>query len=219
MASKPNVRHSSEQPRWGTNPLVVRIAQHVLGPGEIYVDPFSEPEYNALVGATRILTGAKGLDGFRDRWIDVGAAPRADQVLAGYPIADPGERAARHFTALVNPPGDESGDNVKNAWRILDALHQSRWIDSAIWVAFNLNQMQTLQGIAERHPLHGDFVRCVPSSRLPFVAHSSKAADPLFNDAPSHPCFFFLLPSHDEVRAAEQMRLFDSMSAPLGAVF
>lgn len=220
-----NVRHSSEQPKWGTSPEVIRVAQATLGVARmmrgldhvaaIYVDPFSEIEFNQHVGAHRILTGQKGLDGYRDRWLE-DTGPRADQVLAGMASAASEDAIGACYTAMVNPPGDDSGENVKRAWHLLDEYHRLRWIDTAVWVAFNLNQMQTLQRCgSERHPLHGDFVRCVPARRLPFVSHSSRVTE---DDAPSHPMFFVLLPSHDERIAAEQMRIFDAMASGLGAV-
>lgn len=223
-----NVRHSSENPKWGTSPEVIEIADAVLGAARmacpnliagvefnasIYVDPFSEPEFNAHVGAWKILTGAKGDDGFRDRWINDDESPRADQVLAG--LARATDPLAYAYTAIVNPPGDDSGDNVKKAWRILDLYHQLGWIDSAVWVAFSLNHLQTLQGVSKRSLLCADFVRCAPAKRLPFTRHSSTKGD----DAPSHPMCFTLLPSHNPRIAAEQMRLFESMASKLGEVF
>jgi hypothetical protein len=227
-----NIRHASEQPKWGTNPLVIDIGHAVLTcaglGGQITVDPFSEPEFNAHVRANHILTGAKGNDGFKDRWLPIDGCPRADHILADYPIAS--TELLHLATAMVNPPGDELGDNVKNAWRLVDRYHELGWLGGGVlWVAFNLNQMQTLQGISARHPLHGDFegLRCVPDTRLPFTAHSTRPATRVNkrgevienDDAPSHPCFFFLLPSSNDVIAAEQRRLFESMSSKLGAVF
>jgi hypothetical protein len=231
-----NVRHSSQQPKWGTPLPVVDVALSVLCCAslgdQITVDPFSEPEFNAHVKANYILDGATRGSGFKDRWLLLDGCPRADQLLANYPLAS--TEKLHLTTALVNPPGDDDGDNVKRAWRLLDEYHHLGWLGGgAIWVAFNLNQFQTLQNASARvgrHPLSLEFegLRCVPDHRLAFTRHSSTPThkpDPKtgqlveVSDAPSHPCFFMLLPSHNDVIAAEQRRLFDSHASKLGAVF
>lgn len=210
MTKTTNIRHSSEEARWGSPVEPVEIAKAVLG--RISVDPFSELRFNELIGAERILTGEKGLDGFHDRWIDVEDCPRADWLLADFPQPE----VVEDFTALVNPPGSDDGDNVKRAWRLLDAYHRLGWFGGgAIWVAFNLNQFQTLQGISPRSPLSQDFIRCIPDHRLAFIPH--KKTDE--REQPSHPSFFVLLPSSNEIAAAEQRRLFESMASKLGEVF
>lgn len=228
---KANIRHSSSEARWGTGDEIVAIAKRTLGafltiehPASdlppIHVDPFSESRFNDReggVGARRILTGAKDLDGYRDRWIDDERCPRADWVLAGLDVTRSRTYRATEATALVNPPGSDDGESVKNAWRLVDAYHRLLWVDSAIWVAFNMNQLQTLQGISPRSPFHGDFdgCRCVPERRIPFVHH-----DPAHGvEAPSHPCWFMLLPSSDAALAGEQRRLFESMASKLGEVW
>ena len=231
-----NVRHSSEQPKWGTGPETIMLANSSLWPvvcsepggmNPIYVDPFSEPEFNLNVKADRILTGAKGDNGYKDRWIDHELAPRADHILSCYPIK-PKPAGVRPYTALVNPPGDESGENVKNAWALLVGYYVTGWIDSALWVAFNLNQLQTLQGVAVLHPLSQQFEGClsVPDHRLGFIPHSSRPKTKFdrhgvevdVDDAPSHPSFSLLLPSRDEVVAADQRRMFEHVAGKLGAV-
>lgn len=229
-----NIRHSSSQPKWGTPSEVIDIGRAVLTcaglPDVITVDPFSEPEFNAHVKANHILTGEKGSDGYRDRWLPIDACPRADHILAGLvnPKSWDGTRNAR--TAIVNPPGSDDGESVKRAWFLLDRYHALGWLGGgALWVAFNLNQLQTLQratsAVVRRagdampsHPLSPEYegLRCIPDHRLSFTRHSSNKDG---DDAPSHPCFFVLLPSHDATIAAEQRRLFESMASDLGAVF
>lgn len=228
-----NVRHSSASERWGSPNQLVAIGRSVLGAARrglapIYVDPFTEPEFNQRIQAARILTGVRGLDGYADRWIDVPMCPRADWILAKMKagqisagIAD--GSGPNDYTAFVNPPSKEDddgradGSTVKNAWRLLDAYHSQLWLGGgAIWVAFNLNQLQTLQLGTGRSPLHGDFLRCIPDRRQSFVPHSTSDKS---GDQPSHPCFFVLLPAIDPVVAAEQARLFESMAGELGEVF
>src|SRR5688572_28299262 len=137
MAS--NVRHSTESPKWGTAPEIIHIAHRTLG--YVTVDPFSEPEFNAHVGAERILTGEKGFDGFKDRWLDVESCPRADWLTTG--IAGAGQFCNVTLTVLptvlVNPPSDDDGGtrgiNVKRAWFILNQYHRLGWFPGgAIWV-------------------------------------------------------------------------------------
>lgn len=230
-----NIRHSSGSPQWGTPFEVITIASQVLGVSQLMrdvevgltVDPFSEPEFNRHVGARRILTGEAGLDGYRDRWLVDDDCPRADAILADYPVQ---HTPATASTAIVNPPGDESGENTKRAWKLLVNYWTLGWLDSAMWVAFNLNQFQTLQRVTSYSPLSDNFMylRCVPSRRLDFTRHSSAPTTKIdkktgkevaVDDAPSHPMFFMLLGSHEPAIKAEQLRLFDSMASKLGEVF
>lgn len=254
-----NIRHSSDSPRWGTNPDVIKIGHAVLcgalNQPKIYVDPFSEEEFNAHVGAYRILDGSKGKDGYRDRWIedwntDEQRCPRADHLLSGIyqPVAPVGYEVTMSLspdecdslgdslpsvkpTALVNPPSSEDGENVKNAYRIVELMWRLGWFPGGVlWVGFNLNQFQTLQRKEDPHylsPLADRFLRCIPDHRLPYTAHSSRPATRVNkhgetvdnDDAPSHPSFFLLMPAYDVALAAEQGRLFDSMGSQLGEVF
>lgn len=217
------VRHSSESPKWGTAPEIIHIAHKVLG--HITVDPFSEPEFNEHVKAQRILTGAPGLDGFKDRWLDTEEFPRADWILTGLKRPTPtiAYAGGPYPTALVNPPGDDRGENTKKAWFILERLHRDGWLlGGTIWVGFSLNQLQTLQGrdlrgddrTGFRSPLDPDFLRCIPDHRLGYVPHSTSEAT---DDAPSHPSFFVLLPS--QVNGDEQRATFRKYAGELGEVF
>jgi hypothetical protein len=182
MAS--NIQHSNSSAQWGTAPEIVVVAHEVLGPSSITVDPFSEPEFDQRIGAARILTGAAGLDGYRDRWLDDEACPRADQLLAG--IARPARKGYGFEleTAIVNPPSGEEGDNVKRAYRLLELYHRLGWLPGgAIYVGFSLNQFQTLQMSDEvddpgefRSPLHDAWTqcRCIPRRRAAFSPHSTR---------------------------------------------
>lgn len=59
-------RHSSATPRWGTPPDIVARSRVALG-GRIELDPFSEPAFNAIVGAERFYTAQD--DAFAQPWI------------------------------------------------------------------------------------------------------------------------------------------------------
>jgi hypothetical protein len=183
MAS--NIQHSNSSAQWGTAPEIVEVTHKVLGPRAITVDPFSEPEFNARIGADRILTGAPGADAYHDRWLDDPDCPRADWLLAGF--VDVPKRKAYGpdlETSIVNPPSGEEGDNVKRAYRLLELYHRLGWFPGgAIYVGFSLNQLQTLQMSDEvpdadafRSPLHRDWTdcRCIPRKRSAFVPHSTR---------------------------------------------
>jgi hypothetical protein len=270
-----DVRHSTGSPRWGSPERVIEIARAVLtvpslGVVQIYVDPFSDAEFNERVGAHIYHDGSPGRDGYRDRWLDDDASPRADHLLAGFRGAAPN---SNRYTALVNPPNEtpdlDAGEATKRAWIILERYHRLGWLGGgAVWIGFNLNQLQTLQiqspgataALGEvRSPLHADFMRCVPDRRLAFERHSSNVRAPTYletkkiarrlgvspmiverwinvdprgcpdnfravvaeetGDSPSHPMFFVLIPSPNEVVAAEQTALFESMACTLGEVW
>ena len=252
--SSPAALHSMGTPKWGTNPLIIDIAHatlcHATNQKHIYVDPYSEDEFNEHVAAYRILTGVKGRDGFVDRWLELDICPRADHLLTGLwrPVAPSGLQVSpalcRWFvsddassigvkpTAFVNAPGDPSGDNIKNAYSLLELYWRLGWLPGgAFWVGFTLNQLQTLQNARTegefQSPLSSRFMRCIPSRRIPYTAHSStpeikinkKGVEVERDDAPSHPSWFMLMPAYDQVIAAEQIRLFDSMASQLGEVF
>lgn len=225
MASKKNIRHTSDSPKWGTSPEAIEVIHHVLG--YVSVDPFSEPEFNQHMRADRILTGEKGLDGFADRWLDLEEAPRADWLLTGMSRKTAeGVGFTLLPTAVVNPPGDDQGINAKRAWYLLNAYHALGWFPGgAIWVGFTLNQFQTLQlkndvtGFKRegfRSPLHADFKRCIPDHRLAYTPHSTSIVE---DDAPSHPSFLVLLPSTIPMVADRQVALFREHAGKLGEVF
>lgn len=243
-----NIRHTSESPKWGTNPKMIDIAHAVLCRAlhqpQIYVDPFSEAEFNGPIDAIHYLDGSIGRDGFKDRWlVDAPESPRSDFVLAGMAGVAPkdftidlhldgrGLEYANYLpTAFVNGPGSDDGENIKNAYAIVEKLWRNGWLPGgAFWVAFSLNQMQTLQdkSLDRCSPLYPRFVRCVPETRMPYTAHSSRPETRIDkhgkvvdnDDAPSHPSFFFLMPAYNEALAAEQTRLFVDMASELGEVF
>lgn len=253
MAS--NVRHSSGSEKWGSCDSFVEIARACFY-GRVYVDPFTEEEFNGTIAAMRILDGTKGRDGFKDRWLANELAPRADHLLSGVfrPVApvgfhvfDPRVVEERPFksmladdeafdaTAFVNAPGDESGEQIKDAYTILELYHRLGWLPGgAFWVGFTLNQFQTLQCVTEndveaRSPLSPAFegCRCIPRKREAYRSHSTRPKTRINkhgvevenDDAPSHPSFVLLMPSTDEIIAADQRRVFESMACKLGEVF
>lgn len=165
-------QHSSASPLWGTSRPLVDLSRVVLG--RIDLDPFSDPTWNVIVGAKRILTERD--DAFRCRWFE--GAPMASHILKAPDGC--GSDNARPHTSHVNGPGDLSGRVIKDAWRLTEWHHRTGWLGGGvIWIAFNIGQLQTLQADAPRSLLHPDFLRCIPSSRVAYEESPSARAERL----------------------------------------
>jgi hypothetical protein len=107
--------------------------------------------------------------------------------------------------------------NVPLAWRILTGYWDLGWLGfGAVWAGFNLNQFQTCQIPNVLSPLAGEFLRCIPSSREPFIPYEE---NPDQTDAPSHPSFLLLLPAKNPVIAESQRQIFTRACAEFGEVF
>lgn len=206
--------HSSESHDWGSARVQVDLARVVLG--HITVDPFSSAKWNQVIGARRIITEAQ--DGYQTPWIAGAPFPQTD------PQGDDDGAIERRLrpntnTAMVNPPGDPSGEKVKRAWRALELYHRRGWFGGgAVWIGFNLNQFQTLQDIARedgyRSPLSSDFLRCVPESRLPY-----QSAPGVDGGQPPRPSWMLLMPSLDRRVAMLQRTAWGAIAGRLGEVW
>ncbi len=181
-----NTEHSSASPDWGTPVDVIEAIRMVLG-GVIDLDPFSSELFNEAVQARNIYT-------------------LKDDALS-IPIWHPG-------TAIVNPPGDKSGELVKRCWEKLIEQYLMGQISSAVWVGFNISQLQTLQlAKVEANPMHFPF--CVPSSRWCFRETTSDHQPSLFGEPdrtlvegtqPTRTNFACLLPDRNKPWQAEVFR-------------
>lgn len=202
-------QHSSESSGWGTPSVIVDLATRVLNLGQISLDPFSAPGWNRTVRAARILTEKD--DAFSCAWFD-GSPAAIDIFNPGATLWGPEQMTGR--TALVNPPGDRTGQMVKRAWRLVEWHHASGWLDGgAIWIVFNLGQFRTTQTAgAGRSLLHPDFIRCIPSKRIPYDERPGVGSS-----APSHDTAIVLLPGRG--REMRQRLDFESLFGDIGEVF
>ncbi len=123
-------------------PRFIVDSAHVVM-GGIDLDPASSAYHNQTVEAKAYFT--KEDDGLKQRW---------------------------HGRVFLNPPGDRSGQLVKEFWAKLmwEYLHQR--VTEAIWVGFSLEQLVSLQKLeGVQHPLK--FPTCIPRSRLKFGGKGS----------------------------------------------
>lgn len=233
-------QHSSATGVWGTARELVDLARATLG--GIDLDPFTDAAWNAIVGADRIITARE--DAFRCAWFDEG--PTAREILAGDLTA--WETPARPATAIVNGPGDPSGDAIKRAWRLTEWYHHNGFLaGGAVWIAFNVGQLQTLQNAGAPRSLLS-FPLLITSSRVRYVespaterARLAKLADverklrtaagaraKLLRSqasrlaagatAPPHASAVALLPAHDPREAERQRAIFALVGGRLGEV-
>ena len=114
--------------------------------GAIHLDPASSAKANERVKAERYFT-------------------KSDNSLAQ-------EWRGRVF---LNPPGDPSGKLIQAFWKKLVGEFQKGHVSQAVWVGFNLNQLQTLQKFG-LNPL--EFSVCFPRKRLHFVPNDREAGSP-----------------------------------------
>lgn len=145
--SHPNPLARSATCHHYTPPDLDDRARFALG-GEIELDPFSCATANRLVRARRIFTARD--NGFRRPW--------------------------NAETALVNPPSGRVG-NVsapRAAWEKLCEEWLAERLRRAIFVVFNLGQLQSLQADA-RLPSPLGFVACVPAARIRYFTRKKPA--------------------------------------------
>lgn len=203
--AKDLAQHSSATNAWGTSRTWIDIARVVLG--RIDLDPFSDAQWNAVIGARRFLDEKD--DAFSCRWFDEG--PEASEVLVRASI----EPVQPHdVTVLANSPGDATGTKTKNAWHLLDRYHDAGYVGGgAFWIAFNIGQLQTLQSGGGRSPLHPDFLRCIPRSRVQFQRRGGSLA----GERAPHASCIVLLPGSGDV-GQRQRKVFRMLCEEHGAV-
>lgn len=172
MSPTVKAQHSSASCDWGTPADIIEMAHDVLG--GIDVDPASSAKHNERVQALYYLDGSPGRDGLINDW----RGPTGHRVVKS------------PYTVFLNPPGDKTGQMVKQFWQRLTETWK-RDECSAIWIGFSLEQLVSLQSF-KHHPLHGDFVCAVPNKRIRFVGGG---------DAPTHGNYICLLPQSGEENA------------------
>lgn len=208
------------RPDYGSPPEFVNLAHGILG--EISVDPFSHAKWNGLIRARRFgsLPGGGGsFDGFADPWF--AGAPSASHLLGDHDWSDahPRLQIPNTETALVNAPGDPTGRNVKQAWRILSEYVDRNYLGGgALWIGFSLSQLGTLQGEGRWSPLSERFTRCrcVPRARACYLVEPGKP-----QDQPDRPSWLLLIPGNAEggKLGMRQLAAWAALAPRLGEVF
>lgn len=169
----PNPKHSSVSNEQYTPAYIVEAARKVLGGFDL--DPASSPEANRLVQATRIYTEEdNGL-----------LLPWEGRLLINPPggICDKdGRRVIRASKALGTRSCVETGEcglspghkhegvtgSARAWWAKLAQEWEIRRMESAIFVGFSIELLQTAQSGEGCSFLPQDFPLCVPSERIPF---------------------------------------------------
>lgn len=100
------------------------------------------------------------------------------------------------------PSNRELKMTVKPWWERLVTHYMRGEVDCAIWIGFQLGQLQVLQG-ATAHPLQ--FLNLFPAKRLDFLVRQPGNAAPQPAGAPSHANYITLLPTRSSPNAARAM--------------
>ena len=129
--------------------------------GAIHLDPASSAKANERVKAERYYT--KSDNSLQQPWVG---------------------------RVFCNPPGDPSGKLIQAFWRKLVAEFISGRTSQAVWIGFNINQLQTLQ-CCPLSPL--DFSICYPKKRLHFVPNDREPGSPTHAN---YVCFMANDPNH-----------------------
>lgn len=185
----PNPKHSSVSNEQYTPAYIVEAARKVLGGFDL--DPASSPEANRLVQATRIYTEEdNGL-----------LLPWEGRLLVNPPggICDKdGRRVIRASktlgakscveTGACGLPPDHKHEGVTGSarawWNKLAQEWEIRRMESAIFVGFSIELLQTTQSGEGCSFLPQDFPLCVPSERIPFDSWVDGARVP--GNQPTH---------------------------------
>lgn len=216
--------HLSASADWGTPLEVIEVVEYVLG--DIDLDPATSEYWNDHGAKAPLwLDGSEGLNGLTDPWSDPGADP---------------------VRALLNPPGDTSGQLVKRFWSRLVRERDAGVVDSAVWIGFSLEQLVSCQH-ESRIPINLPMI--VPNRRLCYrrtpletqralrasaakaelkgalgvAARLLKKAEsidlngpPLPAEQPTHGSFLTLLPSKDYTRCMTQISRWEEAAQELG---
>jgi hypothetical protein len=159
---------SSASAEWGTPETLRRFAASVLKP--------------AARGGTAIDADGASSAYWHAQW---SAGDRPSIYFDGSPGRD--ARSIEDWTAEIaskgpigsffeNPPGDPTGDTVKDCWRAIEHLHTNQEIDSAVWIGFSFEQLRSLIPNGDpaddlKHPLHPALCTVFPSRRVSYMTH------------------------------------------------
>lgn len=164
---------SSESEDYGTPSSYAELSRYVMG--RIDCDPASDAYWNYHV----IKAGT-----FYDQRIDGMKAPWFGAV---------------HHNA---PSNRELGISVKPWWERLCAFYLRGEVECAVWIGFQLGQLQVLQG-SPQHPLQ--FINLFPARRIDFMRRMPGNAPPQPAGSPTHANYITLLPTRRSANAARAM--------------
>lgn len=192
-AESKKAQHSQAEPDYGTPGYFADSARVVFG-GAIDLDPASSPLFNEIVQARKIYTRQD--DGLLFEWLG---------------------------NLLVNPPGEDSGRAVKLFWEKLVSEYVSGNVKSALWIGFNIEQLQQLQRTrVDANPFH--FPTCIPYRRIPFNKSLKDHQVSLFDEnrrelvpssRPAHANFITFLP---DLRKPYHVEIFRKEFSQYGAI-
>lgn len=164
---------SSESEQYGTPGEYAELSRYVMG--WIDLDPASEAYWNHHVIKAST---------FYDERINGMAAPWFGKV---------------HHNA---PSNRELGISVKPWWERLCSFYLRGEVECAIWVGFQLGQLQVLQS-APAHPLQ--FLNLFPAKRIDFLRRMPGNAPPQPAGSPTHANYLTLLPTRRSPEATRAM--------------
>lgn len=165
---------SSESEDYGTPAVYVELARYVFG-GTIDCDPASSSYWNHHVVKARTFYDER-VNGLK-------------QPLFG--------------SVFHNPPSNrELKLTVRPWWERLVDFYIRGEVDCAVWIGFQLGQLQTLQS-APQHPLQ--FFNLFPASRIDFLRRMPANAAPQPAGSPTHANYITLLPTRRSPVATRAM--------------
>lgn len=156
-------QHSNASADWGTPELGRRLAAVTLKPaatrGEFIDLDYASSAYWQSYWPDRTRPLAF-LDGSEGRSVLVeGDRHRAAGLSCG--------------AGFLNAPGLNGGRTVQACWELLEHDHRTGWLGSGVWWGFSLEQLASLQGCGQRHPLSitEGITTLIPSRRCRYLLH------------------------------------------------
>jgi hypothetical protein len=163
----------SETEDWGTPKPFVELARYTLD--GIDLDPATSSYWNEHLVKARHFFDER-INGLKQAWF------------------------GRVF--LNAPSNREMKISVRPFWDRLIEYYAHGEVDSAIWIGFQLGQLQTLQSSAA-HPLQ--FAVVFPKDRIDFMRRMPSGAAPQPAGSPTHANYIACLPTRRSPSAARAM--------------
>ena len=164
---------SSVEEDYGTAYAYAELSRYVLD--GIDCDPASSSYWNHYVVKARTFYDER-IDGLKQPWF-----------------------GKVHHNA---PSNIEKRITVRPWWERLCAHYLRGEVDAAVWIGFQLGQLQSLQG-APQHPLQ--FFNLFPAKRIDFLRRMPNNAPPQPAGSPTHANYITLLPTRRSPAATRAM--------------